>query len=124
MTSRHLAVLSLAACLATPVLAEDTAIVIPAIPGGPVAVNVSYAINEPVASTDPAALAAVDAAHRKTLLLRAKGECTGFLATIATDCAVTGISISTQVNSYPGQAPTLYVTSNVTLQITLRMASE
>jgi hypothetical protein len=33
---------------------------------------------------------------------------------------VTGINISTQVNSYPGQPPTLYVNSNVTLQITLR----
>lgn len=124
MTIRRFALVTLATCLAAPVMAEDIAAVVGAIPGGPVAVNVSYAINEPISSTEPAALAAVDAAYRKSLLLRAEGECTEFLATIATDCAVTGISISTQVNSYPSQAPTLYVTSNVTLQITLRKASE
>lgn len=43
-----------------------------------------------------------------------------FLATIASECSLTGINISTQVNSYPGQAPTLYLNSGATLQITLR----
>jgi hypothetical protein len=116
----------LALCLATPAMADLT-MGTPAAPaggppGGPVAVNVSYAINETILSTAPEALAALDAAHRKTLMLRAEGECAAFLATIATDCAVTGINISTQVNSYPGQPPALYVNSNVSLQITLRDA--
>jgi hypothetical protein len=109
--------LFLAALVSCPALADDMAAVPP---GGPVAVNVSYAINETILSTAPEALAAMDAGHRNTMMQRAEAECAGFLATIATDCAVTGINISTQVNSYPGQPPTLYVNSNVTLQITLR----
>ena len=114
------ALVALAALTACPALADELTPAAP--PGGPVAVNVSYAINETILSTEPEALAALDATHRKTLMLRAEGECAAFLATIATDCAVSGISISTQVNSYPGQPPTLYVNSNVTLQIALRDA--
>ena len=114
------ALLVLAALTASPAFADDLTVAAP--PGGPVAVNVSYAINETILSTEPEALAALDSTHRKTLMLRAEGECAAFLATIATDCTVSGISISTQVNSYPGQPPTLYVNSNVTLQITLRDA--
>jgi hypothetical protein len=116
------ALVILTALCASPTLADEMTAVGTAMPGGPVAVNVSYAINETILSTAPEALAALDAAHRKTLMLRAEGECAAFLATIATDCAVSGINISTQVNSYPGQPPALYVNSNVTLQITLRDA--
>lgn len=115
------AILFLTALVSFPALADEMTAA--AVPGGPVAVNVSYAINETVLSTAPEALAAIDAAHRKTMMLRAEGECAQFLASIATDCAVSGINISTQVNSYPGQPPTLYVNSNVTLQITLRDAA-
>jgi hypothetical protein len=122
MSTTRTALLFLASFASCPALADQMTAVGTAMPGGPVAVNVSYAINETILSTAPEALAALDAAHRKTLMLRAEGECAGFLATIATDCAVTGINISTQVNSYPGQPPTLYVNSNVTLQITLRDA--
>jgi hypothetical protein len=116
------ALVLLAALGTCPALADEMTAVAAAVPGGPVAVNVSYAINETILSTAPEALATLDAAHRKTLILRAEGECAAFLATIATDCAVTGITISTQVNSYPGQPPALYVNSNVSLQITLRDA--
>jgi hypothetical protein len=113
---------ALATLCANAGLADEMTAVAAGVPGGPVAVNVSYAINETILSTAPEALATLDAGHRKTLMLRAEGECAAFLATIATDCAVTGITISTQVNSYPGQPPTLYVNSNVALQITLRDA--
>ena len=115
--------LCLAACLTFPAFADEIAVATPAIPGGPVAVNISYAVNENLVSTDPAAIEKLDADHRATMLGRANSECATLLATIATDCAVTAINISTQVNNYPGQPPTLYVNSNVTLQITLKSAA-
>jgi hypothetical protein len=123
MPIRNTTLVFLFAMLAQSALAEDAALTAPSVPGGPVTVNVSYAINETIQSMEPEAIAAMDQAHRRTLMLRAKAECADFLATIAGDCAVTSINISTQVNSYPGQPPTLYVTSNVTLQITLRAAN-
>lgn len=120
MPIRTTALCLVAACLSQPALADEIAVATPAIPGGPVSVNISYAVNENLVPSDPAALAKLDADHRAAMLKRASGECATLLATIATDCAVTAISISTQVNSYPGQPPTLYVNSNVTLQITLK----
>jgi hypothetical protein len=117
------AALALALAVPLPALAQDTALTIPAQPGGPVSVSVSYAINETLSALDPDAVAALDAAHRAVMLKRADGECAALLATIATDCAVTAINISTQVNSYPGQPPGLYISSTVNLQITLKSAS-
>jgi hypothetical protein len=109
-----------AACLTFPVLAEGITAATPSIPGGPVSVNISYAVNENLVTTEPTALAARDTAHREAMLKRANAECATLLATIATDCVVSAINISTQVNSYPGQPPTLYVNSNVGLQVTLK----
>jgi hypothetical protein len=116
-----LAVLALAAPL--PAIAQETALSLPAQPGGPVSVSVSYAVNETLNSVDPEAVAALDAAHRAAMMKRADGECAALLATIATDCAVIAINISTQVNSYPGQPPALYVSSTVNLQVTLKSAA-
>jgi hypothetical protein len=114
-----LAAALVAAALALPGSAEDMTAA-STTSGGPVAVSVSYSINENMTSTAPEAVAEVDARHRKALLLRAEGECEAFLATIATDCAVSSISLATQLNSYPGQPPTIYVSSTVTLQIAMR----
>jgi hypothetical protein len=117
-----LALAILALAVARPALAQDTALAIPAQPGGPVSVSVSYAVNETLTSVDPAAVAAIEAGHRDAMLKRADGECAAILATIATDCAVIAINISSQVNSYTGQPPALYISSNVNLQVTLKSA--
>jgi hypothetical protein len=122
MSLRVLAALSLASCLALPAAGQDAAAAVTAVAGGPVLVSVNYSINVPLASTEPEAAAAADSSYRRALLLRAESECAELLASIATDCARTSITISTQVNSYPGQPPALYVNSSETLQITLRKA--
>jgi hypothetical protein len=120
MSRRALALLCLATSLTQPALAQEEATTMAGMPGGPVMVSVNYSINVPLASAEPKAAAEADASYRRELLLRAESECVELLASIATDCVMTGINISTQVNSYPGQPPTLYVNSSVTLQITLR----
>lgn len=108
--------------LGLPALAQETALTMPAQPGGPVSVSVSYSVNETLSSLEPASVAAIESAHRDAMLKRADGECAAILATIATDCAVTAINISSQVNSYPGQPPALYISSTVNLQVTLKSA--
>lgn len=108
--------------LTSPALAQETALTIPSQPGGPVSVSVSYSINESLSTISPEEVAKIDAQHRTAMLQRANGECATLLATIATDCAVTAINISSQVNSYPGQPPALYISSAVNLQITLKSA--
>jgi hypothetical protein len=120
-----LAAATLALAFASPfaALAQETALTIPTQPGGPVSVNVSYSINETLSVLDPDAVAALEAAYRDAMLKRTNGECAAVLATIATDCAVTAITFSSQVNSYPGQPPALYVSSTVSLQITLKSAA-
>lgn len=118
-----LAALPLTLAAPVPALAQDPAVALPEQPGGPVSVSISYAVNETLTTLDPGAVATLDATHRTAMLQRADGECAALLATIATDCAVTAINISTQVNSYPGQPPTLYVSSNVNLQVTLKSAA-
>jgi hypothetical protein len=120
---RPFVALPLALAAPLPALAQDPTLALSAQPGGPVSVSISYAINETLTTLDPAAVAALDAKHREIMLKRADGECASLLATIATDCAVTAINISTQVNSYPGQPPALYVSSSVNLQVTLKSAA-
>jgi hypothetical protein len=113
---------ALTLALPVPAMAQETALTLPSLPGGPVSVSVSYSVNETLSSLDPASVSAIEAAHRDMMLKRADGECAAILATIATDCAVTAINISSQVNSYPGQPPALYISSTVNLQVTLKSA--
>ena len=118
-----LALVLLALAAPLPALSQESALAMPSQPGGPVSVNISYAVNETLNTIEPAAVAAVESAHRDAMLKRADGECAAILATIATDCAVTAINISSQVNSYPGQPPALYISSTVSLQVTLKSAA-
>ena len=125
MPSRYLFALALFVVAAAPVqaettMADDSAEAAP--PVGQITVSVSYSINVPLAATDDATVAAADATYRRALLKRAGVECADVLDTIATECQVSDISISTQVNTYPGQPPALYVSSTVNLQIVLRDA--
>jgi hypothetical protein len=120
MSLRALSLLTIISFLALPAAAQDATATMGEIPGGPLMVNINYGANVPLTSVEPAVIDKEDALYRQSLLLRAETECAQLLATIATDCAMTGINISIQVNNYPGQVPALSVSSNVTLQVTLR----
>lgn len=84
------------------------------------AFSVTYSLNVALNSTDPEAIATQDRADRRALYARAVDECEDVLATIASACSITGISLSTQVNAYPGQPPTLYVSASVSMQVSFR----
>jgi hypothetical protein len=108
------------ALTAAPVLAESTAMTLPAT--GPVSVNVSYNLQLPAGPGPETAelLSGAERGARKSMYTLAAKECGDLLATIASSCQITAINVSTQINRYPGQVPTLYISSNVSLQIALK----
>lgn len=57
---------------------------------------------------------------KRAMYERASRECDDMRATIALTCSITGISVSTSINRSYGQPPSIYVNSNVTLQVTLK----
>lgn len=85
-----------------------------------VAFNTSISLNLPLTASDPAAKLAEEEGHRKDLYARSVRECAILLETIATACAITGVSVSSQINSNPGQPDYLYVSSNITMQVDLK----
>jgi hypothetical protein len=87
---------------------------------GPVTASVNYTLNLPLDAADQAAEAEVERSHRRAMYAKAAKECEDLLATIAATCQITNISMSTQLNRYPGQAPTIYVNASVTMQIALK----
>ncbi|WP_309664600.1 hypothetical protein [Tabrizicola sp.] len=111
--------LALAVLPCLPALAQDAPT---PVAGGPVIISVSYSINAPVASESPEALDQADKDYRRALYARAAKECDDLLATIAAECRITDINVSTQVNSFPGQPTTLYVSSTVNTEVTLKVA--
>ena len=108
-----------AALLTAPAFAEDSA-KLTMVPPGPVSVNISYTINAPLTALTPEAVTAEDRQYRKAMYERAAGECEDLVATIAESCQLTNIGVSTQVNRYPGQPATIYVSTNVTMQVALK----
>jgi hypothetical protein len=108
-----------AALMTAPAIAEESAVTT-VVPPGPVSVNISYTINAPLTAMTPEAVTAEDRQYRKAMYERASGECADLLATIAASCQLTNIGVSTQVNRYPGQPATIYVSTNVTMQIALK----
>lgn len=120
----RLPLLFAALLLATPVAAENVAAersdLAASAVGTAVAVNISYTINAPLTATVPEEIAAEERQYIRMLYQRATRECEDLMATIAAACQITGLNVSTQVTRNPGQIATIYVTSNVTLQIALR----
>ena len=108
------------ALTAAPALAESNAIALPAT--GPVNVNVSYNLQLPAGPGPDTAelLSSAERDARKSMYTLAAKECEALLATIASSCQITAINVSTQINRYPGQVPTLYISSNVSMQIALK----
>lgn len=83
-------------------------------------VNTSLSLNLPLTATDPAARQAEEDGYRRDLYTRSVGECRLLLDSIAKSCVITGISVSTQTNSNPGQPDYLYASSNITMQVELK----
>jgi hypothetical protein len=101
---------------AAPALADEKAVA--AATGGPVGVSVSYSLTVPL----DAAKSQEDQerAYLKAMYVRSAKECQDLTATIASSCQITNISASSQINSYPGQAATIYVNASVTMQIAMK----
>jgi hypothetical protein len=83
-------------------------------------VNSSISLNLPLLAADPAARQAEEEGHRRDLYQRAIRECAVLLDSIASSCTITSVSVSTQVNSNPGQADYLYATANIAMQVALK----
>ncbi len=103
--------------------AEDLATT--ATPGQAVAasgimVNSSISLNLPLLAADRAARQEEEESHRRDLYTRALRECAVLLDSIARACTITAVSVSTQVNSNPGQADYLYATANIGMQVELK----
>ncbi len=82
--------------------------------------NASFSAQIVVAIDDDVKITEQEKNLKRAMYQRSAGECTDILASIATSCSITGISVSTQVNRTYGQPPTIYVNSNVTMQVTLK----
>jgi hypothetical protein len=88
-------------------------------PGG-IMFNTSISLNLPLTAPDRAGRLAEEEGHRKDLYDRSVRECAILLESIASACTITGISVSSQINSNPGQADYLYVSSNIVMQVALK----
>ena len=110
--------LSLAVSLAAPFAeAQETA---SASGAAGILFNTSISLNLPLTAPDRAGRLAEEEGHRKNLYQRSVRECAILLDSIASACAITGITVSSQINSTPGQADYLYVSSNITMQVELK----
>jgi len=116
-----LPVLSTALLLCTPLArAQDSATALPGGAGAGIMFNTSISLNLPLVGSDRAARQAEEDAHRRDLYARSVDECRVLLDSIAKSCVITGISVSTQTNSNPGQPDYLYVSSNIAMQVELK----
>lgn len=80
----------------------------------------SISINLPLTASDPIARAAEEMGYRRDLYQRSVGECALLMETVAVSCEVTGINVSTQINSNPGQPDYLYASSTINMQVDLK----
>lgn len=99
-----------------PGLAEDAATAT----GPKVMLTTSISINLPLTASDSAARQAEEDKTRQDLYRRSVRECDLLLEGIAASCVITSVSMSSQVNSTPGQADYLYAASTVTLEVVLK----
>lgn len=100
-------------------IAQDTTTGEPSTPGG-VMFNTSISLNLPLMAADQAGKLAEEEARRKELYTRSVRECEILLDSIAASCTITGINVSTQTNSSPGQPDYLYASSNIAMQVDLK----
>jgi hypothetical protein len=87
---------------------------------GGVAISTSYNISAPMKSVGVADQDAEDRGYRVQMYRKSAAECADLLATIATSCTITGITVSTQINRSPGVPDSMYATGSVTMQVELK----
>ncbi len=101
-------------------LCEDvTAEVVMAQPPAGVMITTSISLNLPLTAADQAGKLAEEETRRKELYARSVRECDILMETVAKSCTITGINVSTQTNSSPGQPDYLYASSNISMQVEL-----
>lgn len=100
-------------------LAQDTATPAPASSGG-VTISTSISLNLPLMAPDRAGKLAEEELRRRDLYARSVGECAVLLESVAKSCTITGISVSSQTNSNPGQPDYLYASASITMQVELK----
>ena len=115
----RLTAFALVACLPVTALADDT-MGETGHPAGGIMFNTSISLNLPLLSADRDGKIAEEDAYRRGLYARTVGECAALLETIAKSCVVTSVSVSTQINSNPGQADYLYASANIAMQVELK----
>lgn len=105
-----------------PSLAEDTTTMSNSglAPGGGFLFNTTLSLNRPLTTVDPIARAAEELDYRRDLYQRSVGECALLLETVAAQCEITGVNVSTQINSNPGQPDYLYASSTINMQVELK----
>jgi hypothetical protein len=86
--------------------------------GEPINAAINYTINLPLSEGALLADAVNNRAYKRSLYNKAAAECEDFLATIAKDCKITNLNVSTNENRYAGQPATLYVSVSVNMLIT------
>jgi hypothetical protein len=116
MRLHHCALLVGLALAPTPGLAQDAATAT----GPKVMLTTSISINLPLTAPDSAARQAEEDKTRQDLYRRSVRECDLLLDSIAATCVITSVSMSSQVNSTPGQADYLYASSTITLDVVLK----
>ena len=88
--------------------------------GGAIQVNSSFNTQVFVANETEPQIQEQERSLKQSMYERATGECELLRATIALSCRMTGISVSTQLTSSPGNPATLYINANVTMEVTLK----
>ncbi|MFO1202693.1 MAG: hypothetical protein U1E58_08660 [Tabrizicola sp.] len=113
-------ILALTFTLSSPVLAEDLAGNATAMLPSGIPFNTSISLNLPLTATDSTGRQAEEDNHRKAIYARSVRECDLLLDSVAKPCVITGISVSTQITTNPGQPDYLYVSSNISMQVELK----
>ncbi len=87
---------------------------------GGISISTSYSISGPMLAKTPQDSAKEEQGYRKSLYQQSAKECADLLDTIAKTCAVTNISVSTQITRQAGVADQIYASGSVTLQVELK----
>ena len=116
--------LAVSLCLPVTALAQDPVVVTDEGASAAAAqgfiLSTTISINLPLTASDPIARAAEEVGFRRDLYQRSVGECALLMETVAASCEITGINVSTQINSSPGQPDYLYASSTITMQVALK----
>ena len=86
----------------------------------PITVSVNFNSQVPLSRTDQAAIDSVQRMGRQTIYRMAKQECTVLREIIAESCALTSLTVSTQVRPQNNAPATILINGSVQFTITLK----